>query len=263
MPTPRVLVELCPKKASTMSVNRKHACLAIAFWVMVWQAIAMLANRSLLIPLPTPVSTLGTLLRMVQAAAFWQAVGLSLLRIGMGFLAALMVGTVGAGLCVKSRLFHALTAPILQLLRAVPVAATTVVVFLWVKREDIPSLIAFLTVLPMIWNQLETGMRQLNGQLLEAAQVFALSKRVTLRRIVLPELRPYFAAAITTGIGFAWKSGVAAEVICRIGSSLGDLLWVGKSSVDYDEVFAVTIVIVLLSIALQRLSKWLLKEGTT
>ena len=58
--------------------------------------------------------------------------------------------------------------------------------------------------------------------------------------------------AAVTGLGFAWKSGIAAEVICRTQGSLGDLLWSGKATVSYDEVFALTVVIVLCSALLQR-----------
>ena len=43
--------------------------------------------------------------------------------------------------------------------------------------------------------------------------------------------------------------------------SLGSLLWAGKNAVDYDEVFALTLVIVLCSAALQALAKGLTKGG--
>ena len=77
-------------------------------------------------------------------------------------------------------------------------------------------------------------------------------KSTVLRRVTLPGIRPYVTAAVTTGVGFAWKSGIAAEVICRTQGSLGDLLWSGKASVSYDEVFALTVVIVVCSGLLQR-----------
>ena len=76
-----------------------------------------------------------------------------------------------------------------------------------------------------------------------------------MRHIVLPAVLPPVAAALTTGLGFAWKSGVAAEVICRTGGSVGDMLWASKTSVDYDEVFAITVVIVILSVLLENALK--------
>ena len=191
--------------------------IAVLFWLLVWQLAATAANRALLLPLPTPVDTLRALLALMGQSGFWRATGLSLLR----------------------------------LIRAIPVAVFTIVVFLWVSRAYIPSTIVFLTVLPIVWSNMETGLRHIDRQLSEMAQVFGMCRRDTLRHIILPQLRPYAAAAIATGLGFAWKSGIAAEVICRTQGSLGDLLWSGKASVSYDEVFALTVVIVLCSSLLQ------------
>ena len=66
---------------------------------------------------------------------------------------------------------------------------------------------------------------------------------------------------MSSGIGFAWKSGVAAEVICRTQQSLGNLLWAGKSGIDYDEVFAVTLLIVLLSVLIQKAAMRMFRAG--
>ena len=140
----------------------------------------------------------------------------------------------------------------MQLIRAIPVAVFTIVVFLWVSRPYIPSTIVFLTVLPIVWSNVETGLENADRHLSEMARVFGMSRRAILRQITLPGIRPYVSAAVTTGLGFAWKSGIAAEVICRTQGSLGDLLWSGKATVSYDEVFALTAVIVLCSALLQR-----------
>ena len=84
------------------------------------------------------------------------------------------------------------------------------------------------------------------------AAVFGMGRLEILRRITLPEIRPYFTAAVATGLDFAWKSGVAAEIICRTDLSLGNMLWSGKSAVAYDEVFALTLVIVVWSVLLEN-----------
>ena len=93
------------------------------------------------------------------------------------------------------------------------------------------------------------------------ARVFGMGRREILRRIILPGVRPYFAAAVATGLGFAWKSGVAAEIICRTELSLGSMLWSSKTAVAYDEVFALTLVILLWSVALESVARRLLKGG--
>ncbi len=234
---------------------------AVAFWLLLWQFGAMLANRNLLLPIPTPIDTLTALGRFMEQGTFWLTVGASLLRICIGFLAAVLLGTLGAILTARFALLHTLFEPILQLIRAIPVASFTILAFLWIDRGNIPSVISFFTVLPMIWANVESGLRSTDAGLMEMAKVFGMKSGDILRHISLPAIRPFFTAAVGNGLGFAWKSGVAAEVICRAQNSLGNLLWGSKASVSYDEVFAVTLVVVLLSVVLQGLARTVLKGG--
>lgn len=252
MPIPRALAAPCRRTTSITVRKALKSAASVLLWLLLWQGLAMLANRSLLLPIPTPLTTAAALWDMAGQGSFWQALGLSLLRICVGFLLALLAGGLCALASVRWPLFRWLTGPLLQLIRSIPVAVFTILVFLWVSRENIPSCIVFLTVLPIVWSDLEAGLRHADPQLAEMARVFGMSRRDSLYRVVLPQLRPYAGSALSTGLGFAWKSGIAAEVICRTQGSLGDLLWSGKASVSYDEVFALTVVIVLCSSLLQR-----------
>lgn len=262
MPTPRASAVPCPGMTSITVLKVLKNGAAAVLWIVVWQAAAMAVNRTLLLPVPTPAETLAALWRMAGEGSFWLSVGMSLVRICAGFLLAFLVGSACAAASVRWRVFKWLTAPVAALIRAIPVAVFTILVFLWVKRAYIPSTIVFLTVLPVVWSNVETGLRSVDRGLTEMAAVFGMRHREVFWHVTLPQIRPYASAAIATGLGFAWKSGIAAEVICRTQGSLGDMLWSGKASVSYDEVFALTVVIVACSSALQgaaaRLTR---KEG--
>ncbi len=232
---------------------------ALVFWIFVWQAAAYAVNRQLLIPVPTPAGTLKALLGLMRQPDFYRSVLSTIVRVASGFAAAFLLGTVLAVLTSGSAVFRTIMAPLLSVIRAIPVASFTILVFLWVERERIPSVISFFTVLPMIWATIENGLSEADSGLIEMAKVFGMPGRRILTEIILPGIRPFFSAAVMNGIGFAWKSGVAAEVICRTRNSIGDLLWAGKSSVSYDEVFAVTLVIVILSAVLEGAAKQVMK----
>ena len=138
---------------ATTSITVRKALknsIAVLFWLLVWQLAAMAANRTLLLPLPTPVDTLRALLALADTADFWRAAGLSLLRVCAGFALAALAGTLCAAASVRWRAFRWLTGPLVGLIRAMPVAVFTIVVFLWVGRGYIPSTIVFLTVLPIV-----------------------------------------------------------------------------------------------------------------
>ena len=227
--------------------------LAVLFWLAVWQVGAMLANRTLLLPLPTPVSTVQALGQLMGQGRFYLTVGASLLRIAVGFVLALLAGTLSALLCARSRVFAALTAPLLQLIRAIPVASFTILLFLWVRRSMLPSCVVFLTVYPLVWAHVESGIRALDGSLREMAKVFGMRGSELFRQITLPGLRPCFSAASAAGLGFAWKSGVAAEVIGMPSGSIGEKLYHAKIYFETADLVAWTAAIVLISAAFEKL----------
>lgn len=234
--------------------------LIIVFWLLLWQLIISLLNKNLLIAMPTPVTTVKAFISLSQSGDFWLSAFASLLRVVTGFLCAVIVGTVCAVIANKFGLFSDFCAPILRLMRAIPVAAFIILVFLWVEKDYIPQLIAFLTVLPIMWNSTEKSLSAVDKNLLEMSRVMGLSRGKTFRYIIFPSVRPSYSASLITSLGFAWKSGVAAEVICRSGSSLGDMLIVSQSSVEYSEVFAITAVIIIFSVVLEMLLKLLLRK---
>ena len=109
-----------------------------------------------------------------------------------------------------------------------------------------------LMVVPAVWGNVEKGIRETDAGLLEMAKVYRLGWWKTLVRVRIPSVMPYFLAAATTGLGFAWKSGIAAEVICRPAMSIGRQLQDAKVYLETPEVFAWTAVVVALSMVLEK-----------
>ena len=226
------------------------------FWLAVWAGGCYLANRTLFLPLPYPWDVAKTLWQLMGQAAFWSVVGISLLRVVAGFVLALVTGVVLAMLTTRFSAVHALFAPLLSVVRAAPVASFIFVAFLWVRAESMPAFIAFLMVMPLVWENVRQGILHTDPKLLEMARVFRLNRRERLRYIRLPAVRSYLQAAVSTGFGFAWKAGVAAESLCWPDRSIGYHIAAAKNLVETAEVFAWTAVVVVLSVALE----WLLRR---
>ena len=55
------------------------------------------------------------------------------------------------------------------------------------------------------------------------------------------------------GIGFCWKSGVAAEVIGLANNTIGVHLYNAKVYLETPELFAWTVTIILLSVSIEKL----------
>ena len=123
-----------------------------------------------------------------------------------------------------------------------------------------PSFIAFLMVVPLVWENVRQGILHTDKRLLEMAQVFRLSRRQRFSQVWLPSVRSYLQAAVTTGFGFAWKAGVAAEILCWPADSIGYRIAAAKHLLETAEVFAWTAMVVILSVVLERLLRRLMNR---
>lgn len=233
---------------------------AAAFWVLVWYAAASLANRTLILKIPLPSETVRAFFVCLGRPGFFAAVGTSVLHILAGFLAAVLIGTAGGVLSGHSALFRSFSSPPLRLIRSVPVAAFIFIAWLWLPSAVLPSFIAALMVIPVIWSHVDAALSAEDVRLAEMGRVFGLHRRQIILKIRLPLLLPALRTGCITGLGIAWKAGVAAEVICSPTGSIGALLQRGKAAIEYDEVFAVTLAVVLLSLLLENLLKLVWRE---
>ena len=225
--------------------------MAVGFWLAVWQAAAMAIGQEVF--LVSPVQALRCLLRLLPQADFWHRVGFSAGRILLGFGLGVVCSAalaVAAEICPAAEI---LIAPVLQLVKATPVASFIILALVWVRGSSLSVLISFLMVLPVLYGAVRTGIRAADPQLLEMAKVFRLPLGRRLRAVWLPAVLPAFRQGCSVALGICWKSGVAAEVIGLPNGSIGDALYRAKITLSTGELFAWTFVIILLSAAFEKL----------
>lgn len=236
------------------------------FWLGAWQLGAMAVDHSLQgrgneLLLPYPLTVAASLACLAVTQEFWLTALASLARISAGMVLGTALGLVLAALTCASSLADTLLSPAIRVVRATPVASFIILVLLWVYRSWVPVVISALMVLPVVWANMVRGIREVDPQLLEMADAYRFSRGKTLRLVYLPSIRPYFLSAATTAMGLAWKSGVAAEVLCLPRPSIGTQIYNTKLYLEIPDLFAWTVVVVALSLVLERLltlalSRW-------
>ena len=255
--------------ASIMAVNQKPSrfwsvLLAALFWLGVWYLCAKLLDirlegRGNELLLPYPATVLHSLRSLCVTSGFWLAVGRSLLRILTGLAIGVLAGSVLAVITSVSRWCNCLLPPAIRVIRATPVASFILLILLWTSRDNVPTVISALMVLPVVWENLSQGIRSTDRQLLEMAHAYRFSPLKTVRLIYIPTIRPFFTAAITTSMGLAWKSGAAAEVLCLPKFAIGTQIYNSKIYLEVPDLFAWTLVVVAMSIVLEKTLALLLK----
>ena len=235
-----------------------YALPAPAFWLGVWQLCAFWVDRRLEgrgneLLLPYPASVLRALADLAATGEFWGTVLASLGRIALGLGIGICLGALFAVLTCACPWADRLLSPAIRVVRAAPVASFILLVLLWTGRNRVPAVIAALMVIPVVWDSLSRGIQAVDRRLLELGRAYRFSWDKIVNLIYLPSLRPYILSALTTAAGLAWKSGVAAEVLCLPQPSLGGQIYYTKYYLEIPQLFAWTAATVALSMALERL----------
>ena len=147
-----------------------RGALTLAFWLTVWTALALLVHRELL--LPAPWAVVRRLCELAATGAFWRITAVSIGRVLLGVLGAVVLGVATAVACTASKTADALLRPLMTVVKSTPVASFVVLALIWIARDWLPVFIALLMVLPVVWSNVCTGIRSADPALLELARVY-------------------------------------------------------------------------------------------
>ena len=229
---------------------------AVLFWLCVWQLASMLINQRIL--LVSPVRVILRLIELIPTEDFLASLLHSLLHITGGFLAALLAAGLLAALSARFRAASELLAPLMLAIRTIPVVSFIILALFFVSSKYLAILISFLMGLPIIYQNLLEGIRQLresqeSRQLIEMSRLFRLRPYRRMRYIILGQLMPYLRAACSSAIGLCWKAGAAAEVIGMPDKSIGEKLQQAKIYLNTPDLLAWTLVLVLVSLSFEKI----------
>lgn len=233
--------------------------LAAFLALLLWQLVAdRIRNRILLVG---PIQVAQALWKLLPQKGFWAAVVFTFSRITGGFLLAFLLALVLAAVCSRFPLLGTLLRPYMLAVQTVPVASFIVLALFWLSSGRINLFIAFLMVLPVLYSNLLQGIRQADPKLLEMSAVFRMSVWRQIRCIYVPAVHPYVLSACRAALGLCWKAGVAAEVIGVTRGSIGGMLYEARIYLEVAELFAWTLVVVLVSLIFEKCFLWLLNRG--
>jgi NitT/TauT family transport system permease protein len=229
---------------------RTIALWSVLLWLAVWEIASLVIGHAII--LVSPVQVFLRLGELLTGVAFWQTILSSFSRIIAGFFLALIVGIVLAVASARFKLIAQLVAPPLLFIKATPVASFIILILLWISPLQRSLAVSFLIVLPIVFGNVLEGINTTSAPLLEMAQVFKMPPLRVARYIYLPHVTPFFSAACSVALGLCWKAGIAAEIIAIPKGSIGEQLYMAKLYLATTDVFAWTIVIIVISFLFER-----------
>ena len=223
---------------------------AVVIWLLVLQVASMVLASDIL--LVSPIKVIARLSELIVTSKFWLAILFSFLRIVGGFVAALGLGILFAGLSKRFLRFRQLITPLIALIKSVPVASFIILALIWFSSKNLSVLISFMIVFPVVYTNVLGGIEEVDTKLIEMAKVYRLSNVRKLRYIYFPQVFPSIRTACSLGLGMCWKAGIAAEVIGMPLGSVGERLQQAKIFLNTPDLFAWTLVIVVISVVFEK-----------
>jgi len=254
--TPNQWAAIYRRRISIIKNKKLEKAAAVLAALIVWQTAAVIIDSPLL--LATPLTVAHTLIRLCAEAEFWQSIGFSLVRIMSGFLLALAAGIVLAAAAGRFRIVEVLLNPYMTAVKSIPVASFIVLCLIWLSSRSLSVFVAFLIVLPVVYANVLHGIRSTDRKLLEMAYLFRMKWWKKLSYIYIPQLKPYLISACSVAIGMSWKAGVAAELIGIPEGSIGEKLYEAKVYLSTGQLFAWTVVIVIISVLCEKIFNYAL-----
>ena len=237
--------------------------LCFVFWVLIWQVYSAVLARPTV--LPTPIAVLRKLYELIAKESFYLDCLHSLGRIFAGLVFGILGGVLIAALCAWLGIFDGVLSPAVSVIKATPIASIIILMLFVMEKSYVPMVAAMLMALPIVFSNVRKGIVSVPTEQREVADVFGFGFIKRLRYCLLPSVIPYFSAACRSSLGIAWKAGIAAEVICTPKYSIGLNLNNAKVYLESEELYAWTIVVVIMSVLIEkgviRLLDLLVKSG--
>ena len=203
-----------------------------------------------------PAAGFAALWRLLETGELWTHMALSLQRIGLSLLVALLIG-VPLGICVGlSAWFNKLTGTLFQFLRMVsPLSWMPLAVMaLGVGEAPVVFLLSFAAVWPIMLNT-ATGVASLDKSWLQLAASLSATRWEVISRIVLPGIVRHILTGFRLALGIGWIVLVPAEML-GVSAGMGYFILDTRDRLAYDELMAGIMVIGCLGFVLDWLARW-------
>jgi NitT/TauT family transport system permease protein len=185
---------------------------------------------------PSPLKVGQAFWAHLSEGTFYLHVLVSLRRILYAYGLATGIGVMLGLIMGRSRLARDLLMPYLEILRPIPAVAWIPLAILMMPTEE--SSIIYITflgaVFPIVLNTIH-GVEQTPEVLIRAALTLGANRLEVFWHVVIPAALPSIAAGLAIGMGVAWFSLLAGEIISG-QYGIGYFTWNAYSLINYQDI---------------------------
>lgn len=228
--------------------------LAVLLWAL---GTAALSASTPIAHAFAPTEAIQALLQLLTQGQFWHHLLISMKRVAIGLLFALLIGVPLGVLSGVSLVFARTTTPLFQLLRMIsPLSWMPLAVMaLGVGDAPVYFLLTFAAVWPIVLNT-SAGVAHMDKNWLLLAHSLSATRSETLFRVILPGITAHILTGVRLAIGIIWIVLVPAEML-GVSAGLGYFILDSRDRMAYPDLMATILVIGVLGYLLDHAARTL------
>lgn len=219
---------------------------AIAVCLAVWAIAYAVVGNDLL--LPSFADCMRAAGELLVSSVFWTAFFATLLRVLIAFCISFVFATIFAVIAYMVPTFRAFFAPIIGIIRSMPVLAVLLIILVWTSAGTAPTVVAFLSLFPMLYTGISAALMRVDTKLIEMSRVYKVPLIKQMTTLYLPSALPAVCLECGAAFAFGLKAVVSAEVLARAANSLGTMLNDMQYHSQIPMIFALVIVVCITGI---------------
>jgi NitT/TauT family transport system permease protein len=231
--------------------------ISIALPLLVWWLITSIG---IIDPrfFPSPLQTLLAFIGLLQRGDLWLNMSATLIRVGIGFLLATLFSTPLVILMVTFASIRALLLPLLSLLRYVPARTLIMLLVMGIGLDEASKIMmGFIgTLLFNVLIAMDT-VELVPRDLIDSTLALGGNRISILFQVMFPYVLPSILRACRISFAVAWQLVVLSELLPSI-MGLGHRLHTSARFLRTDEVFALSIIMGIVGVAIDQLLKYLI-----
>lgn len=232
---------------------------SLSILFLAWQLFAFVAGMPDLVPsVPAIFSTLKNL---VTTPVFYHSLLATLIRGICGMLLSLAAASMASILFSKKKWLYEVFRPFLSIMRSVPVISFILLALIFLDPESIPIFIAFLTMFPLLTENLTNGIRNQRKELGTMGRLFRISFLNRFTQIIYPQLKPFLYSGLASAAGFGWRAIIMGEVLAQCQWGIGGEMKRAQLFIAVPQLIAWTLIAILISFLVDKGIGWINKQN--
>jgi NitT/TauT family transport system permease protein len=211
--------------------------------------------------MPGPEKVLNSIIGLHQSGRLWTDIGMSIFRVGTGFLLAAAVA-IPIGILIGT--YHAADAifePLTDFIRYMPAAAFIPLIMLYVGIDEASKiLVIFIGTYFQLVLMIAAVARNVPNDVINVSYTLGASRFQVLTQILVPASLPGILDNIRITFGWAWTYVIVAELVAA-QNGLGFRIMESQRFLRTDVIFLYIIIIGLLGLAFDQTLRWLSKKA--